>query len=77
MEQVTKISTPAYILELSNIICNTKYMEEMELLQLFSNTHICDLKEVAVNIFGPNKSEGSMEEYSMQDACNTFIHDNH
>jgi len=33
------------------------------------NTHVSDLKEITVNIFGANEAEGSMEEYGMQDAC--------
>jgi hypothetical protein len=51
-------------------------MEEIEALSVISNsrivslfrvgnTHIGDLKEVTVNIFGPNKSESSMKEYCM------------
>lgn len=44
-------------------------------MHLFSNTHIGDLKEVAVNIFEPNKSKGSIKEYGMQDACNMSTHD--
>jgi hypothetical protein len=33
------------------------------------NTHISDLKEITINIFGANKAEGPMEEYGMQNAC--------
>ena len=33
------------------------------------NTHISDLKEITVNIFGANQAEGSMEEYGVQNAC--------
>jgi hypothetical protein len=40
------------------------------LFRVISNTHIGDLKEVTVNIFGPNKSKSSMEEDCMQNACN-------
>jgi hypothetical protein len=37
------------------------------------NTHVSDLKEITVNIFGANEAEGSMEEYGMQNACSIAI----
>jgi len=37
------------------------------------NTHISDLKEITVNIFGANQAEGSMEEYGVQNAC-SIVH---
>ena len=37
------------------------------------NTHVSDLKEITVNIFGANKAEGSMEEYGVQNACSIII----
>jgi len=37
------------------------------------NTHVSDLKEITVNIFGANEAEGSMEEYGVQNACSIII----
>jgi hypothetical protein len=37
------------------------------------NTHVSDLKEITVNIFGANKAESSVEEYGVQNACSIVM----
>jgi len=56
-----------YNLQHNSITC----LEKMQWIQILieGNTHVSDLKEITVNIFGANEAEGSMEEYGMQDAC--------
>lgn len=37
------------------------------------NTHISNIEEITVNIFGANQAEGSMEEYGVQNTC-SIVH---
>jgi hypothetical protein len=37
------------------------------------NTHISNIEEITVNIFGANQAEGSMEKYGVQNTC-SIVH---